>query len=114
MAAVIFSLLFIVFGIVAMCESKIGRENILTYEIDKQRYESACNNPNLTHQERDAVIRLVVNENVYINKAKLWRGNFWLGWFQYGPVGDLPLFDITKIQYVNTKNTADYNLNIKR
>lgn len=70
---------------------------MISYQYDKVKIETAINNPQLTGEERTSAIDLITNDNQIITNIKYWRDNFWIGVFCYYPIGDLPLFDITKV-----------------
>ncbi|MFA5174663.1 MAG: hypothetical protein WC438_05775 [Candidatus Pacearchaeota archaeon] len=80
----------------------------IEYEQNKIYIESTYNNDKITDQERTQVIKMILDTNKKILTTKLWRDNFWIGNYYPYSIGDLPIFDITKIKPVT------YQIDLKR
>lgn len=79
-----------------------GQVNIKLYEQDKLRIERAITQE-ISMIEMKEVMNLAMADNKIIITNRVMRHNFWVGLFYYDPIGDLELFDITKIKESNTK-----------
>jgi len=73
-----------------------GKTNMEIYKQDAIRIELAAR-PGTTIVERTAAIELAMKHNAIITETKLWSKNFFLWGLYYAPVGELPMFDISKI-----------------
>ncbi len=71
---------------------------IAAYEQDKAYIEASMTNDSLTDTERSKVMELMLQDNLIITGNKVYRDNFFLGWFNQYQVGDLKLFDFTEVQ----------------
>lgn len=78
-----------------------GRSDLIKYEQDKIVIELTYNNEKLTGNERTNAITLATEYNTTIKETKYWSDNFWFNIFVHKPIGELPLFDLTKINQAN-------------
>jgi hypothetical protein len=84
---------------------------VVQYNSDKEYIEAATNNPQLSEKEHIELRNIAINYNNKIQSTKLFRNNSWVGWFYAYKVGDLQLFDLTKIGPAQPKSTIQLNFN---
>lgn len=75
---------------------------INSYYQDKVLIENACNNDNLTGEERASVLTLITQDNTLIINTKFYRDNPFTSWFTSKKVAELPLFDINMVPKART------------
>ena len=77
--------------------------DVINYQNDKIKIETAINNPQITGEERASVIDIITKDNIYIISNRFYGQSFWTNIFFPKNVQQLELFDINKISYANTK-----------
>lgn len=90
---------------VLMSRTQDTKKMLADYNQDKIKIEVASTTDNISPQERKDAIDLAMKDNSIINDHRIWIDNFWVGWFFYKEVGELPLIDITKIKSSDQKQT---------
>jgi len=104
----------IVFGVVmglicVIALFVVGPNTVSTrihYSQDSTFVANACNNQNLTEQERLQAINYAIRWNTAIGENKYYRHNFWWKWL-CKDIENLPLMDISKISQADNKLTIE-------
>ena len=77
--------------------------DVINYQNDKIKIETAINNPQITGEERASVIDIITKDNIYIISNRFYGQSVWTNIFFPKNIQQLELFDINKIPYANTK-----------
>jgi hypothetical protein len=70
---------------------------LVEYNNDKEYIESVYKNNNLTDSERARAVQLIRQDNIIIEKQRLYIDNFWIGIYQFEKVAKLETFDLSKV-----------------
>ena len=71
--------------------------NVGLYKVNQAYIESAFDNTSLTSEERLKLVGLIQESNGIITKNKIWHDNFWIGSNFSEQVGNLKMFDISRL-----------------
>ena len=77
--------------------------DVINYQNDKIKIETAITNPQITGEERASVIDIITKDNIYIISNRFYGQSVWTNIFFPKNIQQLELFDINKIPYANTK-----------
>jgi len=71
------------------------------YEQDRAFIERCYDNNNLSALEIDRVTKIIISDNKTILTNKLYDKNPWVNWFYSKRIGELELFDMSRIKTSN-------------
>ncbi len=106
----IFGVLFTVILLLVLFNVPVNSKRLLVeYDEDRKYLESVYELEYISEQERSNVVELIMKDNEIIRMAKIKSKSFYVNVFHSKEVGDLELFDISRVPEVNGRQ----ELNIK-
>jgi len=107
---IFFGALTVVICIICIVTAPVySRQICLEYEQDKVYIESLYNEETISLEERMKVIDLIIEDNNIINKHRIRNKSLAYSWFYPKSVGQLEIFDLTKIEKIKNEIVLEEN-----
>ncbi len=103
------AIMTIILIIIATCVPSNSRRLIFEYRQDVKYLEAVFELDFISHSERDKAVELILSDNRIIGITQMRDKNFWVNVFYSKEVGELELFDVSRVPQVNGRQELNIN-----